>query len=155
MIKYVVRYSSIKLWKRFTPILVGYLLFQFELPSSRYVCHCLRQWVRDAFNDVFFAAGVVSGTLMNCACFVVSGRSLIPKTSSVSCTTFETKIELLPGTKNRGWQAFLVKIMMINLAVLMAVGLATGYAKAYLWKSLVAVMIISCNSGCSRIEGLD
>ena len=57
---------------------------------------------------------------------------MIPRASAILCTTFETKTEPSSVITTVGRYACLVITLMKTFAVLMAVGLDTWYAIAYL-----------------------
>ena len=66
---------------------------------------------------------------------------MIPRTSAISFTTFDTKTEFLSVIITVCKYSCLVISSMITLAVLTAVGLDTGYAKAYFEKTPFAAMM--------------
>ena len=90
------------------------------------MCHCLRNAPEDNFSVISIVACIFSRTPIACACIVTAWRSVKYRTSTFSCMTFETKTEPLSVITSGGKYACLVKMSMIVLAVLTAVGLNTG-----------------------------
>ena len=80
---------------------------------------------------------------MVCSCFVVAWRNVLPRTSAVSSITLEMKTEPLSVIITVGKYACFVTMSMIILAVLAAVGLDSGYAKAYFENTSIAVTMFS------------
>ena len=106
------------------------------------MCHFLRSFPEDIFNEVFILTCVLPETPIICACFAVTWRIVIFRTSATSFITFRTKTETLSVFIEIGRFACLVLMLMISFAVLMAVEPDIGYANAYLQNPSIAVMII-------------
>ena len=97
----------------------------------------------DNFIDVTTVVCFFSTTPIVCACFMVSWRTVIPRTSNTSCITFETETELLSVIITVGKYACLVRTSMIRFAVLIALRLCTGYTNAYIQKTSIGEIMFS------------
>ena len=112
------------------------------MASGKYLCHCLRKPPEDIFIDVFIGTCVLRITLVVCAWLVVARWSAIPSSAN-SISTFEEKIYQLWIIIFVSRYAHLVMTSMMTFAVLTAVRLDTGQAKAYCENTSIVGMIFS------------
>ena len=90
------------------------------------LCHCFLYPPDAIFKEVLIVSWARSRTPKVRACFGVACFKFMPNFSATSCITWEAKTLPLSVKISEGKKACLVKMSIMTLAVITAVGLDTG-----------------------------